>query len=206
MLLFYNPRDGGDRVIEDALLEAAGEYARRRLSDERYAHTVRVTETAERLANLHGISPRRARLAALLHDSARELPPEELLRLAGKRDLPVGEPERERPVLLHGPVAAGLAREEFGIEDGEILEAIGVHTTGQPGMSPLALAVYVADKVEPGRDYPSVKRLRDLAGKDLHEAAKEALERSCAHNERRGRPAHPASLETLRWLESGQRA
>jgi predicted HD superfamily hydrolase involved in NAD metabolism len=190
-----------DRAAHDAILETADAFARDRLSDKRYAHTLRVADAAGRLAALHGLDVSKARLAALLHDAAREVGKEELLRIAGERNLPVGDPERESQNLLHGPVAAELARAQLGVEDEEVLEAIRVHTLGEPQMGSLALAVYVADKIEPGRDYPSVGRLRELASADLREAAVEALRRARAHNEHRGRETHPASLQTLQWLE-----
>ncbi|MEJ7842690.1 MAG: bis(5'-nucleosyl)-tetraphosphatase (symmetrical) YqeK [Rubrobacter sp.] len=181
--------------------EAADVFARERLSAKRYGHTLRVADTAEELARVHGLDPDRARLAGLLHDATRELSPAEFLDLARSWRLPVGESERESPNLLHGPVAAELARRELGLEDGEVLDAIREHTTGRPGMGPLSLVLYVADKVEPARDYPSVGRLRRLAREDLRGAAAESLRRSIAHNEERGRPTHPASIETLAWLE-----
>ena len=175
--------------------------ARERLSAKRYGHTLRVAETAEDLARAHSIDPQRTRLAALLHDAARELSPDEFLDLALDWGLPIEGPERENPKLLHGPVAAELARRELDVEDGEVLDAIREHTTGRPGMGPLSLVLYVADKIEPARDYPSVGRLRRLAREDLRGAAAESLRRSIAHNEERGRPTHPTSIETLAWLE-----
>jgi predicted HD superfamily hydrolase involved in NAD metabolism len=195
-----------DLANNDALLEAADAFARKRLSDKRYGHTLRVADTAERLAQIHGLDPAQVRLAALLHDAARETEPEEFLRLAGEWDLSVGEPERQSPKLLHGPVAAELARRELSVEDEEVLGAIRVHTVGEPVMGPLALALYVADKIEPARDYPSVERLRHLASEDLREAAIEALRRVIAHNEERDRPIHPSSREMLEWLEDTQGA
>jgi predicted HD superfamily hydrolase involved in NAD metabolism len=141
------------------------------------------------------------RLAAFLHDVGREMEPEEFLRLAEEWDLTVGEPERQSPKLLHAPVAAELARRELGVEDEEVLAAIRAHTVGRAGMGPLALALYVADKIEPARSYPSVERLRRLAREDLREAAAEVLRRAIAHNERRDRPIHPSSREMLEWLE-----
>jgi predicted HD superfamily hydrolase involved in NAD metabolism len=191
-----------DHAKTHTSLEEADAFARSRLSEKRYGHTLRVADTAEELARAHGLDEDRVRLAALLHDAARETGPEEFLRLAHEWGLPVGETEKESPKLLHGPVAAELAERKLGIEDGEVLEAVRVHTTGRPGMGPLALVLYVADKIEPARDYPSVGRLRELARRDLHGAAAESLRRAIAHNEERGRDTHPASLQTLEWLEA----
>jgi len=195
-----------DPTENDALLEAADDFARGRLSDKRYGHTVRVADTAESLARKHGLDPDRTRLAALLHDAARETEPKEFLRLANEWDLPVGEPERQSPKLLHGPVAAELARRELGVEDEEVLSAIRAHTVGRAVMEPIALALYVADKIEPARDYPSVHRIRALASKDLYEAAAESLRRAIDHNEGRGKSIHPASREMLEWVEDAQNA
>ena len=195
-----------NRLTADKLLEAADAFARKSLSDKRYGHTVRVVDTAERLARVHGLDPARVRLAALLHDAARETEPEEFLRLAEQWDLTVGEPERRSPKLLHAPVAAELARRELGVEDEEVLAAIRAHTVGEPRMGPLALVLYVADKIEPARDYPSVEGLRRLAQEDLHGAAAEALRRAIAHNEQRERLIHPSSRAMLEWLEETQGA
>jgi len=188
------------------LLEEADDFARSRLSDARYEHTLRVADTAEDLALAHDHDGDRARLAALLHDAAREIGPNEFLKLADDWNLQVDESERQSPKLLHGPVAAELARRELGIDDREVLEAMRAHTTGRPMMGPLALILYVADKIEPARDYPSVGRLRKLANEDLHTAALEALRRAIANNEARGKDTHPASIETLDWLEADRNA
>jgi predicted HD superfamily hydrolase involved in NAD metabolism len=190
----------------NALLERAEALARSRLSERRYEHTLRVADTAENLAMAHDLEADRARLSALLHDAAREMGPEEFLNLADKWGIQVGEPEQQSPKLLHGPVAAELAKRELGVDDEEVLEAVRAHTTGRPGMGPLALVLYVADKIEPARDYPSVGRLRRLAGEDLNGAAAESLRRAIAHNQERGKPTHPASLKMLDWLEADRTA
>lgn len=190
--------------MDEGLLEKADRLARARLSDKRYAHVLGVADTAEALARTHGLPPEKTRLAALLHDVARESGPEELLESATRYGLEPDEGTRERPMLLHGPVAAEVARRDLGVEDPEVLEAVRVHTTGAPEIGPLALAVYVADKIEPGRDYPSVVRLRELARKDLRRAAVEILRATEAHNENRGRPTHPDSRRMLAWLEEAK--
>jgi predicted HD superfamily hydrolase involved in NAD metabolism len=191
-----------DHAKTHSLLERADAFVRSRLSKVRYEHTLRVADIAEDLALAHDLDADRARLAALLHDAAREMGPEEFLNLADKWHLQVGDPERLSPKLLHGPVAADLAKRELGIDDEEILEAVRAHTTGRSGMGPLALVLYVADKIEPARDYPSVGRLRTLARLDLKGAAEESLRRAIAHNEQRRKTTHPASLAMLDWLEA----
>jgi predicted HD superfamily hydrolase involved in NAD metabolism len=195
-----------DHAKTHTLLERAEAFARSRLSKERYEHTLRVADTAQDLALAHDLDADMARLAALLHDAAREMDPEVFLNLANKWRLQVEDPERQSPKLLHGPVAAELARREFGMDNEEVLQAVRAHTTGRPGMGPLALVLYVADKIEPARDYPSVGRLRKLAGEDLNEAAAESLRRAIAHNEERGKATHPASLKMLDWLEADRTA
>ncbi len=192
-------------MTDDALLNIAQSYARERLSEKRYAHTLRVADTIERLAGLHDIDPKKARLAALLHDSAREMDKNELLRVADEEGIAVSGHEREQSVLLHGPVAAELAKRELGVEDEKVLEAVRAHTTGEPEMQPLALALFVADKIEPDRDQPGVQQLRELAPEDLRSAALAALEGSISHNEQRGHPTHPKSRQALKWLESSGR-
>ena len=111
-----------DHAKTHTLLERAEAFARSRLSERRYEHTLRVADTAQRLALAHDLDADRARLAALLHDAARETGPEEYLKLADQWHLQVGDPERQSPKLLHGPVAAELARRELGIDDEEVLD------------------------------------------------------------------------------------
>jgi predicted HD superfamily hydrolase involved in NAD metabolism len=184
-------------------ISAADEYAARVLSDKRYGHTRRVAQTARKLAKVHGVDPDRAYLAGLLHDIARELGKGELLRLAGEWDIPVGEPERRQPTLLHAPVAAELALRELSVKDEEVLDALRTHTTTAPGMSPLALVLYLADKVEPGRKYPEAELLREVArGPNLYEAARITLRDQIQHTRSKGKELHPASRAALEWLDS----
>lgn len=194
----------GNRTTSTELLAAADELAKSRLSERRYAHTLRVADTAERLAKLHNLDPKRTRLAALIHDAAREIKKNEYIPLAEEWGLPVGDFERENPKLLHAPVAAEMARRSLGVEDGEILDAVSEHTVGRSGMCDVSLVLYLADKIEPERDYPSVEKIRAVARDDLRSAVAEALRTAVAYSEMRGKAVHPASREALNWLEKAE--
>lgn len=135
-------------------------------------HVDQTAHLARKLAAIHGVDRDRAELAALLHDIADRYSDVELLILAERYDLPVSLTEARVPKLLHGKVAAEILRREWGIRDDELLDAIADHITGSVRMSPLAKVVFVADKLEPGRDrhYHGLDPIRDLAMVDLDAA------------------------------------
>jgi predicted HD superfamily hydrolase involved in NAD metabolism len=79
------------------------------------------------------------------------------------------------PELWHGPVAASIVQERMGIRDEDVLNAIRYHTTGRAGMTRLEKIIYLADYIEPGRQFPGLDEVRELAEKDLDSAVKKAI-------------------------------
>jgi predicted HD superfamily hydrolase involved in NAD metabolism len=138
------------------------------LTPHRFRHVEGVVETAESLAKQFGEDVGRIRLAAWLHDFAREWSVQELQKWISPGTLPEGF--EWIPQILHGPVVADHLQEWFGIEDIEIEQAIRYHTTGRPGMSRFEKIICLADAIEPGRDYPGVEECRVLAKSDLDHA------------------------------------
>lgn len=140
------------------------------LSPKRLKHSLGVSETAVELALLYGADPAKARLAGLLHDCARNMPNNILLKRAETSGILVNDIERRHPVLLHAPVGAIVARQEYGVDDPEILSAIRWHTTGGPDIALLDHIVFLADYIEPGRAFDGVEKLRTLARQSFSEA------------------------------------
>ncbi len=167
---------------------------RARLTPARFLHVCAVRDCAGKLAEKNGGSREEAELAGLLHDYARDLPEEELLRLGVERGLVRNEVERRVPVLLHGPVGALLVREELGIDNPEVLRAISNHTLGAPGMGLLEKVIYVADLIAPGRSYPGVDCLRELAERDLDRALLLGFAFSIRYCLERERLIHPQTI------------
>jgi len=143
---------------------------KKNLKPKRYRHTLGVVESAAKLAEYYGENIEKARYAALLHDCAKNFSDKDLIRVAKEANLELDPIIMEEPQLLHGPVGAVIAKQEYGIKDHEVLNAIAYHTTGRPYMSNLEKIIYLADFVEPGRDYPSVDALREHAYKGLNGA------------------------------------
>lgn len=123
------------------------------LSVKRYHHVERVLRYSRDLAERYGVEPLRVEVAAAGHDIARELPPERLVKLADRYAVPENDPLREHPLLLHGPVAAGMLAEEYSVDDESILTAVYHHTLGSPELDEVGKILYVADYTEPGRPY-----------------------------------------------------
>jgi predicted HD superfamily hydrolase involved in NAD metabolism len=172
--------------------EQVRERVRMYLSPERFRHVEGVVDTAADLAGRYGEDTARARMAAWVHDVAREWPVEKLRSEAERIEIPSGF--ALVPVLLHGPIAAHLLREWFGIEDLEMADAIRYHTTGRPGMSRLEKILYLADAVEPSRSYPGVDRLRELAARDLDLAVASAMDASIEYLLKRHEPIFPLTV------------
>lgn len=151
-------------------LEEMKRVLRQSLPPKRYKHSLNVYETALELARQHGLPEDKTAVAALLHDCGREVGSKESVAKARELGLPVDDVELHQPILLHAKLGVYNAMHKYGVADQEILDAILYHTTGASGMTPLAKLVFLADMVEPGRDFPGVEELRKTARKDLDKA------------------------------------
>ncbi|HOQ09326.1 MAG TPA: bis(5'-nucleosyl)-tetraphosphatase (symmetrical) YqeK [Syntrophomonadaceae bacterium] len=171
------------------------EIIRKRLSANRFQHSLQVAETARRLAELHRVDPGQAYTTGLLHDYAKGLSGQQLLDIAEIQGLISHPVDRLVPDLLHGPVGAYLVQEELGLRDPQMLAAIANHTLGALDMSPLEEIIFLADMIEPGRDYPGLERLQCLTERSLEQGMLFGLESTIRYCIDQGRIIHPRSIE-----------
>ena len=143
-------------------IEFMKKYLEENLVKGRYLHTLGVVETSKSLAKIYGVDIKKAEIAALAHDIAKNLSSEQLLKII----------EANNITSIVGPI---VAREHFEIEDEEILSAIRWHTTGKENMSKLDKIIYLADMIEPSRDFSGVEELRNDSKDDLDKAMLNAL-------------------------------
>ena len=174
-------------------IKQAKELVRSRLSDKRYEHTINVKKMAVKLAKHYGANEEQAALAALLHDSAKEISKDEMRAIMRAHpEYAEGGEARPTPVW-HGICAAILARTEWGVTDEAVLSAIACHTAGKAGMTKLDKILYLADMTSAERDWPGVEKLRKLEMKDLDAAMLAALKQTNDFVLSQGKPLDPQS-------------
>jgi predicted HD superfamily hydrolase involved in NAD metabolism len=165
--------------------------------DHRYAHCVRVARMSEKLARFHGVDPAKARIAGMLHDLARLYPAERLLRESSEHGVPIDDYARQHPVVLHAPLSAKLAEHMFRVTDAQVLSAIAKHTLGAGDMSVLDCILYLADGLEPGRDFPERAQLAALAERDLIQAMRATIASSLRYLTQRHLPIAPQTAAAM---------
>jgi len=153
-----------------ALVEAS-------LSRPRLAHSREVARLASELCDRFHADEDKGYIAGISHDLARELDPAEMLLLAERDGQPVRDWERANPLLLHGRAAAAILTKHTGYADEETLQALRDHVTGRGGMGPISRIVFVADFLEPTRDFVSPEFRRRTLGLSLNEMVLAVLER-----------------------------
>ncbi|MBN2557759.1 MAG: 23S rRNA (uracil(1939)-C(5))-methyltransferase RlmD [Clostridia bacterium] len=147
---------------------------RESLGDERYRHSVLTADTALKLAGVHGCDLKKTEIAGLLHDCAKGLDTSGQLMLL--MDEGFDSELAMVPKVIHGPCGAIIAKRDYGVNDEEILDAIRYHAFGRPAMTLLDKIIFIADAIEPERDFPGVDKLRKVSFKDINRAVLMSLE------------------------------
>ncbi|WP_058307318.1 bis(5'-nucleosyl)-tetraphosphatase (symmetrical) YqeK [Gracilibacillus massiliensis] len=166
----------------------------KQLTKKRYEHTVRVMETALDLAKHYKVDEQKVELAAILHDYAKYRDPSEMKRWIIEEKLPHDLLEHH-PELWHAPVGAKMIERELGVNDPAILSAIHWHTTGKRHMSLMDKVIFIADYIEPGRDFPGVEEVRGIVYNDLDQACWLAARNTISFLMRKNQPIYPDTFQ-----------
>ena len=175
-------------------------YIKDNIKESRYKHTLGVIETAKKLANINGVDENKAHLAALMHDSAKNMPSEKMIEILNEENIKLDLVSKESPQILHGKVGAIIAKKVFEIEDEDILNAIEYHTTGRSNMSTLEKIVYIADYIEPNRNYPGVDELREITFEDLDKGVLKGLDNTLIFVIKEENLIHPLTIEARNFM------
>ena len=172
-------------------------YIRENLSEKRFRHTMGVVKTAKELAAVYCADMEKAEFAALAHDMFKMKDIEK--SDAYVRKLGLGDYYLGKLNLAHGRIAAEILKREYSADE-DIVNAVKYHTTGRADMSLLEKIIYLADAIEPSRDYPGVETLRELAPIDLDEACLLSMERTVEFLQKKGSEIDSDTLEARDYL------
>lgn len=133
------------------------------------------------MADKYGANAEKAYIAGWVHDCAKELSLSEMHDIVNEHSLRLDKYVLSSKALLHGPVGSILCETKYGIDDKDIKSAIFYHTTGRTNMTLLEKIIFLADYIEPSRDFPGVDTIRKLAEKDLNQAVLSAYNSTIKH-------------------------
>lgn len=171
------------------ITESVRKYALAAVSESRYRHSVRVAETCALLCRRHGLDERLGYFSGIAHDICKNMDDDALLKIASRDGCEIDALEAEKPSLLHGRAAAVKLREDWGVTDERVLEAVANHTFGKAGMCDLAKILYVADKVEPGREHVTEAYMKRLLEMDIDSMTRTVVKESMEYLKGRGKEA-----------------
>ncbi len=178
-------------------------YLNNNLEPQRVVHCINTANMAVRLAKIHGADANKAYIAGLLHDIAKGMCAQGLLKIAPEYGIEPDEYEKNNNELLHGRLGAAIINRLFNITDSDILNAVRWHTTGRAGMSLIEKIVYIADLTEPSRKFEDLDSIRELAKKDIDAAMRLALQKVMQFVKRKGFALHPNSIMAYNDLLQG---
>ena len=171
------------------------------LKPSRVNHVLGCRDTAVKLAGHWGADETDAARAGLLHDVTKALNGQLQLTLCAEYGTMLDEFSTKYPKTLHALTGSLVAERIFG-ENPAVVEAICSHTTGKADMNLLEKIIYVADYMEPCRDFPGVEKLRELAFSDMDAALRLGLEMTLDHLAEQGSEVSPQSRDALAWLNA----
>ena len=171
----------------------------RLLKPNRVAHVLGCRDTAVAMAKHWGVDEVDAARAGLLHDITKALDGPRQLTLVGEYGIMLSAFQQKNPKTLHALTGSLVAERLFG-ENEVVVAAIKHHTTGKADMNLLEKIIYIADYMEPNRDFPGVEKLRELAFTDLDAALKLGLTMTLELLNQQGSEVSPESREALDWL------
>lgn len=176
------------------------EYIKKNLKKDRYEHSLGVRDTAVKLAAKYSIDIEEARIAGLIHDCAKNMKSEEIIKLVKEYKYEADEMYMHFPPLMHGLAGAIIAKHIMGITDEEILNAITFHTTGRENMSTLEKIIYIADYIEPLRNFEGVEKLRKAAYENLNKALLLSFEASIKYVIDKGEILHMDTIKARNYI------
>lgn len=170
------------------------------LSEKRYKHSLGVCNEAVKLAEKYGADTEKAYTAGLLHDCAKDYKTDKQIELCRKYGVALDEITLACKPVIHAPLGAKIAEKDYGVDDKDVLDAIMCHTVAKERMSLLEKIIYIADMIEPMRDFDGVEELRKTAYENIDKAFILGLKQSIVFNAQKNKIIHPDTISAWNYI------
>lgn len=177
------------------LIEKIRHFTLGSVTPSRYEHSVRVSKMCVTLCKKFDYDTDSGMLAGIAHDMCKNMNDRLLISIALRDGNPISEIERLKPPLLHGRAAAVKLREDYKVQNVDVLEAVANHTFGRKGLCTLGKILYVADKIEPGRENVNDKYLEKMFALDLDSMVVSVIEDSLKYLKKKDKTISPITIE-----------
>lgn len=168
--------------------------------ESRFNHSKGVQKTAGELAKHYGLDVEKAELAGLMHDCVKNLPAEEMLKLCSELGCELDFVTQREHKLIHAPLGAYYVKKVFGVDDDEIFNAIYWHTTAKADMTMFEKILYIADVIEPNRNYDIIDEIRRLAYENIDLAMLKVLDYTINKQMSAGKMLHSETINARNHL------
>lgn len=193
-----------EKIVPGFDREAVVNRMKQQMSDFRFSHCLRVEKESRGLAAENNADVERAGLAGLLHDYAKERPDEEFIQVIKEKNLDKNLLNYGN-AIWHGIVGAEIIKDELGVYDEDVLNAIRRHTVGSTTMTDVDKCTFIADFIEPARDFPGIDEARKYAEKSLDAGVTYELKHSVQHLIDGNKQIYPATFISYNyWINKGE--
>ena len=177
------------------------------LKKSRYEHSIRVAQMCKKLCKKFNLDSEIGFFLGITHDMCKYYLKDDLINIVQSHGIEIIQIEKERPALLHGPVAAIILKEKYGVEDEQVLETIYNHTSGKVGMCDYSKVLFIADKIEVGRPQSTKKYRKALFKLSLDKMTYEVVKENYDFLTNKGWEIYPqtmAIMESLKQTKGGK--
>jgi predicted HD superfamily hydrolase involved in NAD metabolism len=186
-------------------IEKISKWVKTQVSQKRFQHICGVVKTAAVLAHKFSGDKNAISTAAWLHDCTKEWPKAKMLDVIDQSKFKLDPLEKKIPALWHAHASAAIAIKKWGITQSDILGAILSHTMGNSNMSLTAKIIFIADFIEPSRDFPGVENIRKISKVDLESAVKSKIMMTISYLLKEKGLIHPRLILTWNSLIRGSK-
>lgn len=186
----------------ESVVASIKDYAKSHIKQSRYEHSERVAEMCVQICKRYGLNEKQGYLAGISHDICKSFSDEDMIKYASKDGLEISDYERKKTALLHGRAAAVILKEQFEIEDEEVLEAVANHTSGTMGMGNITKVLFLADKIEPGRPQSTAEYRERLFKLSLNGFLSNVLIENYEYITKKGYEVYPETKKMVEYYKS----